>query len=65
MSRTGPWPGSGSALIGTLQFGIAFLVSSLLAAIQDGSAWPLSIAIAACSLLASGLWFGRRVLKRS
>jgi len=60
MSRTGPWPGSGSALIGTLQFGIAFLVSSFLAAIQDGSAWPLSIAIAACSLLASGLWFGDR-----
>jgi len=58
MSRSSVWPGSGSALIGTLQFGIAFLVSSLLAAAQSGSAWPLTLTIAACSLLASSLWFG-------
>jgi len=60
MSRSGPYTGSGSALFGTLQFGIAFVVSSLLASAQSGSAWPLAIAIAACSLLASSLWFGGR-----
>jgi len=57
MSRTGAYPGSGSALMGTMQFGLGFLVSSLIATAQGGTAWPLALAVVTCSLLASALWF--------
>ncbi|MGD9418250.1 MAG: multidrug effflux MFS transporter [Verrucomicrobiota bacterium JB025] len=49
--------GSGSALVGVLQFGCAFVVSSLVAACQNGTAYPMTLAIAGCGLLASILWF--------
>lgn len=56
MTEAGDEAGSGSALIGLLQFGCAFLVSSLVAATQNGTAYPMTIAITACGLLASLLW---------
>jgi DHA1 family bicyclomycin/chloramphenicol resistance-like MFS transporter len=60
MSATGPNGGSGSALIGALQFSIAFVVSSLVSATQSNSPYPMSIAVAACGLLANGVWLMRR-----
>lgn len=57
MGASGSLAGMGSALIGILQFLFAFLVSSLVAALQDGTAYPMSIAMALSGLLASGLWF--------
>lgn len=57
MTASGKRPGSGSALIGTLQFGCAFLVSSLVAASQNGTAYPMAIAFAICGSLATSLWF--------
>lgn len=56
MSASGQYAGSGSALIGTLQFGLAFLVSSLVAASQNGTAYPMAVAFCACGLLAASLW---------
>jgi DHA1 family bicyclomycin/chloramphenicol resistance-like MFS transporter len=41
-----------------LQFGCAFVVSSLVAALQNGTAYPMSLAIAVVGVLASVLWFG-------
>jgi DHA1 family bicyclomycin/chloramphenicol resistance-like MFS transporter len=58
MAATGQRPGSGSALIGILQFGCAFVVSSGVAALQNGTAWPMALAIALMGILASALWFG-------
>lgn len=49
--------GSGSSLFGVAQFGFAFLVSGIVAALQNGTAWPMTGAIAACGALASLLWF--------
>jgi DHA1 family bicyclomycin/chloramphenicol resistance-like MFS transporter len=57
MAASQSHPGSGSSLVGVLQFGFAFLVSSIVAALQNGTAWPMSGAIAACGMLASLLWF--------
>lgn len=58
MAATGEHAGSGSAIIGTLQFGCAFLVSSLVAAAQNGTAYPMALAIAVAGFLATALWFG-------
>ncbi|MDR3516204.1 MAG: multidrug effflux MFS transporter [Azospirillaceae bacterium] len=54
--------GSGSSLVGVLQFGCAFLVSSLVAATQNGTAYPMTIAIAGCSTAAAFIWFLARRL---
>ena len=62
MRASGKHPGSGSALIGTMQFGFAFLVSSLVAASQNGTAYPMAIGIALCGLLSNILWFVGRKL---
>jgi MFS transporter, DHA1 family, multidrug resistance protein len=56
MAASGKHAGSGSALIGVLQFGCAFVVSSLVAATQNGTAYPLTITIAGCGALAATLW---------
>lgn len=56
MAATGRHQGSGSALIGVLQFGCAFIVSSLVAASQNGTAFPMTLAMAICSLIATFLW---------
>lgn len=57
MAASGERAGSGSGLIGVLQFGCASLVSSLVAATQNGTAYPMAIAIAGCGLCAATLWF--------
>ena len=43
--------GSASALMGTLQFGVAGVVSALVGAVHAHSAVPMAAAIAACALL--------------
>ena len=57
MAASGRHAGSGSALVGVLQFGCAFIVSSLVAASQNGTAYPMTVAIAGCGALATVLWF--------
>ncbi len=49
--------GSASSLIGVLQFGCAFVVSGLVAATQNGTAYPMTVAIAVCGISATTLWF--------
>ncbi len=56
MAASGTRSGSGSSLVGMLQFGCAFLVSSLVAATQNGTAYPMTLAIAVCGALATLLW---------
>jgi DHA1 family bicyclomycin/chloramphenicol resistance-like MFS transporter len=56
MAASGQHLGVGSALIGVLQFGCAFLVSSLVAAGQNGTPYPMTIAIAVSGLLAGLIW---------
>lgn len=56
MSASGKVAGSGSALIGTLQFSGAFLVSSLVASNQNGTAYPMAIAFVCCGILSNLLW---------
>lgn len=48
--------GSGSSLIGIMQFGSAFVVSMVVAMTQNGTAFPMTIAIATCGLLANVVW---------
>ena len=57
MAASGKRAGSGSGLVGVLQFTCAFLVSSLVAATQNGTAYPMAVAIAACGSAATLLWF--------
>lgn len=56
MSASGEHAGMGSALIGVLQFTCAFTVSSLVAASQNGTAYPMAIAMVTVSMLANVLW---------
>lgn len=60
MNESGEDTGSGSALIGVLQFGCAFAVSSLVALSENGSVYPMTMAIVACGALASLLWLAWR-----
>ncbi len=57
MAESGHRFGSASSLIGVLQFGFAFLVSGLVAATQNGTAYPMTVAIAVCGMSATALWF--------
>lgn len=56
MGASGPHSGSGSSLIGILQFSFAFAVSALVAGLQNGTAYPMTVAIAACGSAALLLW---------
>ncbi|WP_437884507.1 multidrug effflux MFS transporter [Pseudomonas sp. LRF_L74] len=56
MAASGKHPGSGSALVGILQFGSAFVISSLVALMQNGTAYPMSLAITAVGISATLLW---------
>jgi DHA1 family bicyclomycin/chloramphenicol resistance-like MFS transporter len=58
MAASSPHQGTGSALIGMSQFGCAFLLSALVTAWQNGTAYPMALAIAAMGILANLLWFG-------
>jgi MFS transporter, DHA1 family, multidrug resistance protein len=60
MTASGQRLGGGSALIGVLQFGCAFLASSLVAAGQNGTAYPMAIGVAASGTLAALLWWVSR-----
>lgn len=57
MSHCGNNAGSGSGLLGLMQFGCGFIVSSLIAASQNGTPYPMTIAIGSCGFLACVLWF--------
>jgi DHA1 family bicyclomycin/chloramphenicol resistance-like MFS transporter len=63
MAASGEERGSGSALVGVLQFGCASLVSSLVAATHNGTAYPMALAIVCAGLAATLLWFGSRSLR--
>ncbi|RMX06475.1 Bcr/CflA family drug resistance efflux transporter [Corticibacter populi] len=60
MGATGRHGGSGSGLIGLMQFSLAFIVSSTVAATQNGTAYPMVLAIMVCALVACGVWFAAR-----
>jgi DHA1 family bicyclomycin/chloramphenicol resistance-like MFS transporter len=50
--------GTASALIGTLQFSVAALASSVVGPLYDGTAMPMALVIAVCGVLAlaAGRW---------
>ena len=57
MSAAGHHRGSASSLVGVAHFGLAFCVSGLVTAAQNGTAYPMALGIAGCGALATGLWF--------
>ncbi len=60
MTAAGSHAGSGSALIGLLQFAFASVVSALVGILQNGTAYPMTGAILLCGVLALMTWrFGR------
>lgn len=54
LAHQGARAGSASALIGTLQFGVATVASALVGLLGHGSALPMVTVIAGCGLLAYG-----------
>ena len=54
LAHQGARAGSASALIGTLQFGVATVSSALVGLFGAGSALPMAAVIAGCGLLAYG-----------
>jgi MFS transporter, DHA1 family, multidrug resistance protein len=56
MAASGEQRGSGSAIIGVLQFVIAGLVSAVIGVLHPGTAYPMTVAILACGLIAGGIW---------
>lgn len=57
--------GTASALYGVLQFGIAFAVSTLVAAAPKGTAYPMAVAMLCAATLGSVLWFVGSRMHRS
>lgn len=57
MSKAGDYTGSASGLIGLLQFGCGFIASSIIAASQNGTPYPMTMTMAACGLLGTLMWF--------
>jgi len=65
MARQGAQAGSASALMGSLQFIIAAVASSLVGVLHDGSALPMALVIAGCaSLAALAAWYSGQVEAR-
>jgi DHA1 family bicyclomycin/chloramphenicol resistance-like MFS transporter len=60
MGASGSRVGSASALIGTLQFVCAAIISGLVAATQNGISYPMTIGMVVAGLAAAALRFGRR-----
>lgn len=56
LAHQGARAGSASALIGTLQFGVATVASTLVGLLGHGSALPMATVIAGCGLLAYGAY---------
>jgi DHA1 family bicyclomycin/chloramphenicol resistance-like MFS transporter len=52
MNGQGARAGSASALLGCIQFGVAAGAASLVGALHDGTAMPMSIVISLCGVLA-------------
>jgi DHA1 family bicyclomycin/chloramphenicol resistance-like MFS transporter len=63
MASCGEHAGSGSALIGVAQFCCAFLISAMVAASQNGTVFPMAIAIAVAGVTATALWFATARLR--
>lgn len=57
MAHSGEYAGSGSGLLGLMQFGSGFVVSAAIAACQAETTYPTTIALLICSLLANACWF--------
>lgn len=58
MESSGKHAGSGSSLVGIFQFTFAFAISMIVAATQNGTAYPMAITILACGLAANLIWRG-------
>ena len=52
MEEQGEIAGSASALMGTVQMGVAAVVMGIVGAFSDGTARPMVVAFAACALAA-------------
>ena len=64
MSASGPRAGSASALVGTLQFVFASIFSALVAVTQNGTAYPMAIAMVTAPAIAAVIWgFRSRVAR--
>jgi MFS transporter, DHA1 family, multidrug resistance protein len=50
--------GTGSGLLGLMQFGAGFLASSIVAAAKSPTPYPMSLTILVCGVLAASIWFG-------
>ena len=57
--------GVGSALVGAVQFGVAFICSALVASATGDSVVPLALGITLPAMIASLLWFGLRGRRRN
>ncbi|MGK9264086.1 multidrug effflux MFS transporter [Sinorhizobium meliloti] len=64
MSASEAHRGSGSAIIGALQFAIAGLVSAGVSLSHNGTAYPMVVAIFACSIVAVLIWRFDRIAPR-
>ena len=60
MAASGEHRGTGSAIIGVLQFILAGVVSALIGLLHNGTAYPMTVAIFVCSVLASLVWLAGR-----
>lgn len=56
MSASGGRAGSGSALVGAVQFAMATLASAIVAATQNGTAWPMFVTMVSAPAAALLLW---------
>jgi hypothetical protein len=63
MGSSGPHTGAASALIGILQLGCASLVSGLVAAGQNGTAYSMARAVVDSGVLGGLIWFGFRPIR--
>lgn len=65
MARQGGQAGSASALMGSLQFVVAALASSLVGLLHDGTAMPMAVVIVGCAALGALMaWYSGQVEAR-
>ena len=58
MAEHGNMAGSASALIGVLQFGLAAITASIVGALNNGTALPMTAVIAGCAISAFAFYYG-------
>jgi DHA1 family bicyclomycin/chloramphenicol resistance-like MFS transporter len=63
MAPTRGRAGSASSLIGAMQWGSASIVSLLVGLLHNGTAYPMTVTMAACAAVASGAFVFVRRLK--